>query len=423
MGKRRKRKASLVGQRLEDSTAANGLTAVSWFRKNTGALGGLLVVGIMAGMACVRIASDVCEVVAYRRADGIVTKYIPADAAADRDAENGQILYAYRVDGTDFDGVYPPTQKINIPNFEYTLFRETWKAGQSVDVYFDPSAPSTSTLDPRVEPVSFFFLTLLAPFAAWIVLELWRPKHIDLVPIRGDMALPDGNVLFLAYFFLSAFGSFGGFIAAANLLSWQDACLLGMAMPTVIVPAGTYALHRWTKRGAAEGRTAFVALALSALFWWALMFVFVGGATYHAWWTIAANNWFVGAQATVTKSALKTHFDRHTDYEPIVAYRYEVAGVAYENDRIRYTPLTRGSEEWATGVLQTYPAGAVTRVYYDPENPGESVLNRSYTAEDWLLLAFLMPFVAVGAALIVLTVRAARDCRMGSTNVSPRIAD
>lgn len=150
MGKRRKRKASLVGQRLEDSTAANGLTAVSWFRKNTGALGGLLVVGIMAGMACVRIASDVC---------------------------------------------------------------------------------------------------------------------------------------------------------------------------------------------------------------------------------------------------------------------------------IRYTPLTRGSKEWATGVLQTYPVGAVTRVYYDPGNPGESVLNRSYTAKDWLLLAFLMPFVAVGAALIVLTVRAARDCRMGSTNVSPRIAD
>jgi hypothetical protein len=61
-------------------------------------------------------------------------------------------------------------------------------------------------------------------------------------------------------------------------------------------------------------------------------------------------------------------------YLPAVTYAYEVAGTTYSNDRPSYR-LDRREE--AEGELLAYPVGAPLRVYYDPDDPGTSVLEIS----------------------------------------------
>ncbi len=69
-----------------------------------------------------------------------------------------------------------------------------------------------------------------------------------------------------------------------------------------------------------------------------------------------------------------SHGTIHTSYRPLIKYEYAVSGVPCSGDNWAFYTLWSTDKEWAASIVQKYPAGSRVTVYYDPANPGESVL-------------------------------------------------
>ena len=78
-------------------------------------------------------------------------------------------------------------------------------------------------------------------------------------------------------------------------------------------------------------------------------------------------------------------------YHANVVYDYVVEGKAYQGERISYGSYGTGDEERATRIAAGYPEGAAVRVYFQPDDPGESVLEPGTEGVPWF-------FVAMGSA-------------------------
>ncbi len=106
-------------------------------------------------------------------------------------------------------------------------------------------------------------------------------------------------------------------------------------------------------------------------------------------------------QGTVTESRLESRSseDGSTDY-PVVRYTYQLIGRAYQGSRIATGPVVGGSG--ARKVIERYPAGAAVRVYYNPQNPEEAVLEQKAPAMTlmWVILA-VFDCALLGAILVV----------------------
>lgn len=79
--------------------------------------------------------------------------------------------------------------------------------------------------------------------------------------------------------------------------------------------------------------------------------------------------------------------------KPVIRYSFVVDGVEYESDRYSST-MARGSSFWAKEVIDKHPAGSSITVYYNPENPAKSVLDRGFQKDDvWMTLLSLAIFL------------------------------
>ena len=63
-------------------------------------------------------------------------------------------------------------------------------------------------------------------------------------------------------------------------------------------------------------------------------------------------------------------------YSPDVAYKYIVNGMTMKGDTIRYGLATNRAQ--AEKIVQQYPKGKEVEIYYNPRNPGQSVLQPGY---------------------------------------------
>lgn len=85
--------------------------------------------------------------------------------------------------------------------------------------------------------------------------------------------------------------------------------------------------------------------------------------------------------------------------KPVIRYSYTVDGVEYESDRYSST-VARGSSFWDKEVINKYPAGSAITVYYNPENPAKSVLDRGFQKDDvWMTFLPLAIFALLFYAL------------------------
>lgn len=104
-------------------------------------------------------------------------------------------------------------------------------------------------------------------------------------------------------------------------------------------------------------------------------------AVQTLFWPSADGTVISGEVAVVhsTKGASKS--------KPIIRYSYSVDGQEYESDRYSST-VARGSSFWAKEVVDQHPAGSAIKVYYNPENPAKSLLDRGFQKDD-LVMTFL----------------------------------
>jgi len=70
--------------------------------------------------------------------------------------------------------------------------------------------------------------------------------------------------------------------------------------------------------------------------------------------------------------------------KPLIRYSFTVDGKNYESDRYSST-VARGSSFWAKEIVDLHPEGSTLKVYYNPENPARSVLDRGFQKDDmWM---------------------------------------
>lgn len=86
-----------------------------------------------------------------------------------------------------------------------------------------------------------------------------------------------------------------------------------------------------------------------------------------------------------------------TAYDADIHYHYEVSGQAFDGTRVRYSPAS-SSRDWAAHVVDERPVGSETQVYFNPRNPGDSLLLPGWDGLDVFSILFLLPFnmVALG---------------------------
>jgi hypothetical protein len=107
-------------------------------------------------------------------------------------------------------------------------------------------------------------------------------------------------------------------------------------------------------------------------------------------WPIAEGRVTGGKIEIIERSRGKSAILYDQEYRPIVTYAYEVAGAKCSNDIPALSRKSRGEAEEA---LRSYPVGAPLRVYYDPDDPGTSVLETG-DESAFRLLGFAALFAA-----------------------------
>ena len=93
-----------------------------------------------------------------------------------------------------------------------------------------------------------------------------------------------------------------------------------------------------------------------------------------------------------------------TSYYPVVAYEYEVQGHRYRSSRLYVGDMIGfGSSAVAEAKIAPYLAGNRVNVYYDPNNPGFAVLERTAPSRNvflWVALLILGIMVCSGVVML-----------------------
>ncbi len=129
----------------------------------------------------------------------------------------------------------------------------------------------------------------------------------------------------------------------------------------------------------------------------------------------AAQAWITSAgrviSAKMNRSTVFSHDGPRVSYEPVIEYEYSVMGVQYQGRRIAFGADTLNHRQ-AQQVLDHYRPDAQVTVYYDPNRPAESVLERSakgagvFTAVGLIFTIIGTGICCVGAGIILLLLTA-----------------
>lgn len=85
-------------------------------------------------------------------------------------------------------------------------------------------------------------------------------------------------------------------------------------------------------------------------------------------------------------------------YDLEVEYEYEVAGVAHKGQRFYYGPRTGDRDYWEEKAKRYCDTGSV-KVYYNPRNPGVSVMETGGSGENYIFVLMGLGFMGYGLYL------------------------
>ena len=101
------------------------------------------------------------------------------------------------------------------------------------------------------------------------------------------------------------------------------------------------------------------------------------------------------ASGTVTSSALEQVADHKRRYRAAVQYAYRAGGRDYQGGRV-FWGGNEGRKKHMTSVVETYPKGAKVRVYYDPGNPTDAVLDPVQNTGSRQMVLYALAMVTLG---------------------------
>jgi hypothetical protein len=135
---------------------------------------------------------------------------------------------------------------------------------------------------------------------------------------------------------------------------------------------------------------------------------------------VAAQSW-QATPCTIESSQVEESSDSDgTTYKVAVTFTYVGSdGREYSSSRYDFMGVSSSGYDGKAAVVARYPVGTRTTCWVDPENPGEAVLNRSFSL-TYLLGLFPLIFVAAGAGGIVWALRQGRKKALVGTPGHPR---
>jgi hypothetical protein len=146
------------------------------------------------------------------------------------------------------------------------------------------------------------------------------------------------------------------------------------------------------------------------------MLITIGGLIAQVWpgqWQLfaarawsATTGWVVAAnvrQKLVRVRGAGLSYRMATSFSAQIVYRYEVHGVTYENDRVAFGQVVGASGTgWAEKQVDRYPVGSQITVYYDPNDPANSVLKRGFSWSVAILWMVIIVLLLVLGAIVVM---------------------
>jgi len=94
--------------------------------------------------------------------------------------------------------------------------------------------------------------------------------------------------------------------------------------------------------------------------------------------------------------------ERHSTYKARIEYQYSVEGVAHSGDRVSFAGDVSSSNRGAASELTArYREGSKVAIYYDPEDPSDSVLEPGMTAMVYLFPAIGGLFLVIGVGILI----------------------
>ena len=135
------------------------------------------------------------------------------------------------------------------------------------------------------------------------------------------------------------------------------------------------------------------------------VFLLIGGGLSVWGWTILQNarasaTWPT-AEGVITASEVTESRDGegHDSYSPEVAYQYTAGNQEHESYTIKFGENSYDNRGRAEAIAATYPVGQPVTVYYDPEEPGRSVLEPGVSGGSYIVLGVGLLFVVLSLIL------------------------
>lgn len=117
----------------------------------------------------------------------------------------------------------------------------------------------------------------------------------------------------------------------------------------------------------------------------------------------ASENWMTttGRILATNVEARTSHSSdggRSTAYYPNIVYEYQVHGQTFQNNQVTVgMQVGRGNYMTVQQQINNYPVGSTVQVYYNPENPAQSALERTAPGNRYLIMAVI--FIVVILAI------------------------
>ena len=94
-------------------------------------------------------------------------------------------------------------------------------------------------------------------------------------------------------------------------------------------------------------------------------------------------------------------------YLPKIEYDYVVAGRPYTGNRYRYGTIGHTSHASVERIVRRYSPGHQTKVYYNPADPADSLLQPGLDGSDLWLVLFLAPWNLMAAVAWIIAAKSA----------------
>lgn len=94
-----------------------------------------------------------------------------------------------------------------------------------------------------------------------------------------------------------------------------------------------------------------------------------------------------------TSRAQSGGYNTRISHRPDISYQYTVNGQQYTNNAYAQRPFLINNLGIVQSILNNYPVNKTVKIYYNPDNPAESYLQKGYGGAVNLILIGVLVFV------------------------------